>query len=783
MTRIDELKANYLSGRPELFPERAQLVTESYKETAGQPVVMQRALSLKKILENMTLFVQKGEYFLGIPSPKNRCPVVCPEFGANWIDRELDVFSGRQADSIAVTDENKKALRECLDFWKDKSVDGVVGELMPERAKKAIESGMITVGGSGTALGNISINNAKLLEKGLSGIIAEIDAQIDSFHVTDIHDMNKLYFWKAARISCEAVIGYAARYAAEARRLAAVEEDADWKNELETMADILDRVPANPAKSFREAMQSLWLVYVVLHIESDPHAILLGRFDQYMYPYYRKDIDEGRITDAEVVDLMSCLWIKCTSMIKLRDEASSKSFAGFPLFQNITAGGQTSRGDDATNELSFLMLDATAKARTSQPSVGLRYHNRINRDIMVKAAEVIRMGMGYPAIMNDNVIVPKHLIRGATLEEARDYCTNCVETDIPGMTDSRAHSGYVNFPKCLLLAMNDGKDPETGEQVGPKTGTLEAFADFDGLFQAYKAQLTFFIDTIAEAYDIVDAVHAAIVPEPFMSSLLDDCIATGKTRQEGGTRYNFSGIFGVGLSVVADSLAAVKKLVFEEEHVGAKELMENLENNFEGRDDLRVTLLKKAPKYGNNIDYVDTIARDCASLYAKAVTSHRCIRGGIYIPEMHSVATHVLFGEMTGATPDGRQAKETFADGISPVGGRDRNGPTEAMQSVTRIDHVEVLQGLLYNQKFHPSALDSPEALRKFADYLEVYCTLGGHHVQFNIVSKETLVEAQKNPAEYRDLVVRVAGYSAYFTELNERTQNEIISRTELSFS
>jgi formate C-acetyltransferase len=779
MTRIEELKRHYLSGQPELFPERAQLVTESYKETAGQPVVMQRALSLKKILENMTLFIQKGEYFLGIPSPRNRCPVVCPEFGANWIERELDVFPHRQADSIAVTEENKKALRECLDFWKDKSVDGVMGELMPEEAKRAIAHGMITVGGSGTALGNISINNAKLLQKGLKGIIAEIDTQIASFSVTDIHDMSKLHFWKAARIACEAVVGFAARYAAEARRLAKEEADPAWKRELEIMADILDRVPANPAQTFREALQSLWLVYVVLHIESDPHAILLGRFDQYMYPYYKKDIQEGRISDAEVVDLMACLWIKCTSMIKLRDEASSKAFAGFPLFQNITAGGQTPRGDDATNELSFLMLDAVAAAKTSQPSVGLRYHNRIDKEIMVKAAEVIRLGLGYPAIMNDNVIVPKHLIRGATLEEARDYCTNCVETDVPGMTDSRAHSGYVNFPKCLLLAMNDGKDPASGIQIGPQTGSLESFTRFEELFHAYKAQVTFFIETIVKAYDMVDAVHAAIVPEPFMSALLDDCIATGKTRQEGGTRYNFSGIFGVGLSVAADSLAAVKNFVFEERSVTARELLDNLAKDFEGRDDLRVTLLKKAPKYGNNDDYVDELARECADVYVKAVISHPCIRGGKYIPEMHSVATHVLFGEMTGATPDGRKAGETFADGISPMGGRERKGPTEAIQSITKIDHVEVLQGLLYNQKFHPSALDSPEALRKFADYMETYCLLGGHHVQFNIVSREVLLEAQKNPAEFRDLVVRVAGYSAYFTELNERTQNEIISRTE----
>ncbi|MFA5905371.1 MAG: pyruvate formate lyase family protein, partial [Desulfobacula sp.] len=677
---LEDLKKAYLSGQPELFPERAVLITESYQKYAGLPVIFQRAYAFKNVLENMSLHIEKGELFLGNPSTKGRCPVVSPEFGAGWIKRELDRFSKRPADAVTVTDENKIILKEILAFWQDKSLDQILDKLIPERANTAVDAGMITLGGTGSALGNITPDYPKILDKGLSGIIAEIDEKLNSFTVKAMGDFEKISFWKAAKVACEAVIAFADRYAARALELAASEPDDAWKKKLTDMADILARVPREPAKSFHEAIQSLWLVYVAVHIESDPHAILLGRFDQYMYPFYQKDLEEGRITRAGAKDFLVCLWIKCTSMIKLRDDASSRAFAGFPLFQNITVGGQTKTGKDATNDLSYLMLEAAALARTSQPSIGLRVHDQTPKDLLVKAAEVIRTGIGYPAIMNDKVIIPKHLIRGATMEEARDYCTNCVETDIPGKTDSRAHSGYINFPKCLLLALNNGKDPDTGIRVGPETGSFHDMKDFEDLFRAYKDQVRYFIETIVEAYDLVDSAHASLVPEPFLSALLDDCIASGKTRQQGGCTYNFSGIFGVGLSVAADSMAAIKKLVFDEARLDRSHLLRALETDFDGEEVLRKQLLNKAPKYGNNDDYVDAIACDCSRLFADEVTRHPCIRGGFYIPELHSVATHVLMGGMTGATPDGRRKGDTFADGISPVGGRDRNGPTQAVQ-------------------------------------------------------------------------------------------------------
>ncbi len=777
--RIARMRDRMVTHRPtELLPERALIVTEAYERFAAEPVVLKRAHVLEKILAEMTLFLDDEELFVGHCSPQPRSPIVCPELGARWVLADMDQFATRPADAVGMTEETKRTLTECLAKWQETSLDAIVSGLISDEAKEAIADAMITVGGQGTAQGNIAINYTKLLRKGLRGIVDEIDAQMDGFVPRDIEGTNKLTFWKAAKISCEAVIAFAHRYADYAEELARDCEDADRAGELREIARILRKVPEFPAETFREALQSVWLVYTVLHIESDPHAILLGRFDQYMYPYFRRDMENGALTHDEALTLVASIWIKCTAIIKLMDSVTTRTFAGFPLFQNITLGGQGPRGEDASNELTNLVLEAAVVARVPQPSIGFRYHNKIDPDTLYNVCATIKEGIGYPAIMNDNCIVPKHLIRGATLEEARNYCTNCVETDVEGMTDSRPHSGYVNFPKCFLLAMNDGVDPATGKRMGPRTGKLEDFKDFDELQEAYGKQLAHFIKLIVDAYDLIDGAHAIYAPEPFMSSLLDDCIARGQTRQAGGTRYNFSGIFGVGLASAADSMAAVRRLCFDTKQAAPAEMLDALAQNFAGRGDLKV-LCEKAPKFGNDDDYVDLIAREISHMYCEEVTQYPCMRGGFYIPELHSVSTHVYFGETTGATPDGRPAGVAFSDGASPVGGADRRGPTAAVRSMTKIDHQEMLQGVLFNQKFSPSVLNTPAAVALLGDYIRTWCDLGGHHIQFNVISTDLLREAQRNPDAHRDLIVRVAGYSAYFAELNENTQNEIIARTE----
>lgn len=779
VSRIAGMKKRMITDRPtELLPERALLVTEAYKEYAAEPVVMKRAYALRKILENMTLFIDEGELFVGHPSPKPRSPIACPELGARWILADLDNFATRPADAIGVTDENKEIIRSCLMEWQNCSLDAVVSGLVSDEAKAAIADGMITVGAQGTAHGNIAVNNKKLLEKGLRGIIDEIDEKINNFVPKDIEGTGKLTFWKAAKISCEAVIAFAHRYSDYAADLASKTEDEKRKEELLEISRILKKVPEHPAETFREALQSVWLIYAVTQIEADPHAMLLGRFDQYMYPYYKKDIENGTLTEEQTVELLSMIWIKCTAIIKLMDSVTTRTFAGFPLFQNITLAGQGARGEDVCNELTIHVMEAASIARVPQPSLSFRYHNKVNQDALLKACETIKEGLGYPAIMNDNCIIPKHIIRGATLEEARGYCMNCVESDIEGACDSRSNGGYVNFPKCLLLTLNDGADIKTGKQIGPKTGKLEEFKSFEDFMAAYEKQIAHFVKLIVDSYDLIDGAHAVHAPEPFTSAMLDNCIEKGISRQAGGVKYNFSGIFGVGLASVSDAIASVRSLCFDNKSVSPADLIEALKNNFEGADEIK-RLCEKAPKFGNDDDYVDLIARDAAHIFCKEVVQYPCMRGGIYIPELHSVSTHVYFGEITDATPDGRPAGIAFSDGASPVGGRDVNGPTSAVRSMSKIDHMEVLQGVLYNQKFSPSVLNSHEATALLRDYIRTWCDLGGHHIQFNIVSSEDLKEAQANPDEYRDLIVRVAGYSAYFAELNANTQNEIIARTE----
>lgn len=779
LKRINGMKERMITNCPtELLPERALLVTEAYKRYASEPPVLKRAYALKHILENMTLFIDDEELFVGHNSPKPRSPIACPELGARWILSDLDNFATRPADAIGVTEENKRILRECLEGWQDASLDSVTAALVPAEAKEAIAEAMITVGAQGTAHGNIAVNNKKLLEKGLRGIIYEIEAKLASFKPQCAADGNKVAFWRAAKISCEAVIAFARRYSGEALKRAAECPDPARREELYRIAETLKRVPEFPASNFREALQSVWLIYVATQIEADPHAMLLGRFDQYMYPYYKKDIADGRLTDEEAVELLAHIWIKCTAIIKLMDSVTTRTFAGFPLFQNITLGGQGPRGEDACNELTTLIMEAAAIARVPQPSLSFRYHNKVDPDALLKACETVKLGLGYPAVMNDNCIIPKHLIRGATLEEARGYCMNCVESDIEGACDSRSNGGYVNLPKAFLLALNDGADPATGRQVGPHTGKLAGFANFGGLMRAFESQVAYFVELIVRSYDLIDGAHAVHAPEPFTSALLDDCVETGLTRQEGGVRYNFSGIFGVGLASSADAMAAVRRVVFDDKSATPEELLSAIKNDFAGAAKLK-KLCEEAPKFGNDDDYADLIARETSHIFCKEVVQYPCMRGGFYIPELHSVSTHVYFGELTGATPDGRPAGTPFSDGASPVGGRDRNGPTAAVRSMSKLDHMEVLQGVLYNQKFSPSVLSAPNSAALLADYVRAWCDLGGHHIQFNIVSSDDLKEAQRRPDDYRDLIVRVAGYSAYFAELNANTQNEIIARTE----
>jgi formate C-acetyltransferase len=777
--RVERLYGGLLGAKPSISIERARLYTEAIRDTGGMSVIMQRATGLCRVLEKKEVKINSDELIVGSLTEKERGAIVTPEFGWQWILEELDVFSRRESDRMEIWDDEKDELRRICTFWEQKSVEERVSFLLSERMKKALATGFVTMGGHTTSLGNITPDYPLLLNGGLVGIKKRVLNRLREVRIRGPQDLEKIEFYHAARITIEAAIGLAERYSKHAAMLAEEAPSSQRRAELERIARICKHVPRLPARDFTEAVQSLWFVHLIFHIESSPHAMLLGRIDQYLYPYYKRDLEEGRLTRDDAKELLECLWIKITELIKIRDAFYSEAFSGFPLFQVVMVGGVDENGDDVTNDLSYAILEVIDDVRTTQPSVSFRYHHKSPDAFLRKACTVVKAGLGIPAFVNDGVIIPKMLRRGATIREARNYVTNCIEPEIPGMTDSRAHSGYVNFGKCIELVFHNGVDPMSGKKIGPETGKLGSLQSFEDFYQAVLAQIGFAIDLIEASYNICELVHRQLVPEVFLSLFIRDCIERGETRQAGGARYNHSTIFGTGPATLVDSLAAVKKVVYEDRTVDLETLRNVLSNDFIGEERFRQMLLNKCPKYGNDQDGVDAIARAIVTFFCEAVQSRGCLRGGTYLAELHSVTMHAIFGKMCGATPDGRKKGYPLSDGVSPVQGSDRAGPTAVIKSVAKLDHLNVLNGTLLNQKFSPHALKTEADYDKFASLIKTYFALGGHHIQFNMVDGETLRKAQSNPDRFRNLIVRVAGYSAFFTELTKAVQDEIIQRTE----
>ena len=588
-------------------------------------------------------------------------------------------------------------------------------------------------------------------------------------------------------------------------------------------------VPEKGANGFYEACQSFWFVQQLLQIESSGHSISPGRFDQYMYPYYKKDLDSGKITRAQAQELMDCIWVKLNDLNKCRDAASAEGFAGYSLFQNLIAGGQNAEGIDVTNDLSFMSIQASMHVFLPQPSLSVRVWNGTPHEFLIKAAELTRTGIGLPAYYNDEVIIPSLVSRGLTLEDARDYnIIGCVEPQKAGKTEGWHDAAFFNMCRPLELVFSNGKDK--GAQVGPETGDVEKMETFEEFFHAYEIQMDYAIKLLVNADNAIDMAHAERCPLPFLSSMVDDCMKRGKSVQEGGAVYNFTGPQGFGVANMADSLYAVKQLVFDEKKVTMKELKQALMLNYGkglAQEDLAalasdtvsvmrssgetvgeaeiaavlktihalseseevkengeriLKLIEEVPKFGNDIPEVDAFARKVAYTYTKPLLNYRNPRGGMFQAGLYPVSANVPLGAQTGATPDGRLAHTPVADGVSPSAGKDVNGPTAAANSVARLDHYIASNGTLFNQKFHPSALSGRRGLENFAGLIRSYFDQKGSHMQFNVVSRETLLDAQKHPEQYKHLVVRVAGYSALFTTLSKSLQDDIIRRTEQGF-
>lgn len=829
-SRITRLVDHLYEKMPVIESARAKLITESYQATEGKPMITRRAEAFAHILRHIPIIIRDEELIVGSSTIAPRGCQTYPEFSYQWLEDELDTVETRSADPFYIAEETKQELREVHKYWKGKTTSELATSYMAPEAIKAIEHNIFTPGNYFyNGVGHVTVKYEEVLAIGYEGIMAKAQAELDRCQVGDGDYARRSHFLNAVILSCQAVMEYAQRYAALAEKMAAECSDPVRRNELEVIALNCSRVPAKGAGSFYEACQSFWFVQQLIQLESSGHSISPGRFDQYMYPYYKKDLENGNITREFAQELMDCIWVKLNDLNKCRDAASAEGFAGYSLFQNLIAGGQNKDGEDVTNDLSIMCIQASMHVQLPQPSLSVRVWNGTPHEFLIKAAELTRTGIGLPAYYNDEVIIPALQNRGLSLEDAREYnIIGCVEPQKAGKTDGWHDAAFFNMCRPLELVFSNGMDK--GELVGIPTGDVTEMTTFEEFYDAYKKQMDYFISLLVNADNAIDVAHAERCPLPFLSCMVDDCIKRGISVQEGGAVYNFTGPQGFGIANMADSLYAVRQLVYRDKKVSMEEYKEALVWNYgKGIDsqtaaDMTASILKEmehqgctidetavksvletvlamkpsedqkarfeeihhmideVPKFGNDIPEVDYFARDVAYTYTRPLQNYKNPRGGQFQAGLYPVSANVPLGGQTGATPDGRYAHTPVADGVSPSAGKDVNGPTAAANSVARLDHFIVSNGTLFNQKFHPSALAGREGLEKFTALIRSYFDQKGMHMQFNVVDRDTLLDAQKNPEKYKHLVVRVAGYSALFTTLSRSLQDDIIRRTEQGF-
>lgn len=828
--RIPKLVENLYAKLPEIEAARAILLTESYQETQGQPVITRRAKAFAHILDNIPIIIREDELVVGSTTIAPRGCQTYPEFSFEWLEAEFDTVEHRSADPFFISEQTKKELREVHKYWKGKTTSELATSYMAPETLKAMEHNIFTPGNYFyNGVGHVTVQYEKVLAIGYRGIISQARELLDAVSPGDADYATRSRFLEAVIISCEAVIRYAKRYAALAEQMAGQERNTARKAELQQIARNCANVPENGAGNFWEACQSFWFVQQLLQIESSGHSISPGRFDQYMYPYYKKDLELGLLTRENAQELIDCIWVKLNDLNKCRDAVSAEGFAGYSLFQNLIVGGQDKDGLDVTNDLSFMCISASAHVFLPQPSLSIRVWNGSPHALLQKAAALTRTGIGLPAYYNDEVIIPSLMNRGLTLEDAREYnIIGCVEPQKAGKTEGWHDAAFFNMCRPMEVVFENGYDK--GEFIGVATKPVEQMTTFEEFYDAYKQQMNYFISLLVNADNCIDVAHASLCPLPFESCMVDDCMKRGKSLQEGGAVYNFTGPQGFGVANMADSLYAIKKLVFEEKKVTLNEYKKALMFNYgKGLDEAGVAdmalriigaireqgvevssaevaqivaqvqavelpeeekkryeslleMIEEVPKFGNDIRQVDAFARDVAYTYTRPLQEYKNPRGGIFQAGLYPVSANVPLGAQTGATPDGRLAHTPVADGVSPSAGKDVNGPTAAANSVARLDHGIASNGTLFNQKFHPTALSGENGLDNFVALIRSYFDQKGSHMQFNVVDRATLLDAQKYPEKYKHLVVRVAGYSALFTTLSKSLQDDIIRRTEQGF-
>lgn len=758
--KINFLKAELFKNKREISIERALLYTQSHKLTVGEAEIIRRAKATKNILDNMKISIREKEIIAGNRTIKPRSGIISPEMDPYWIMREIDTIATRSQDKFIFKEEDKKVfINELYPYWAGKSLKDSLNGKIPQSISDAVNEKIFSLNQTDKGQGHIIPDFELVLSRGFKSIKNEIEQKCIDFPENN--------FYKASNIVLDATINHILRYAKLAKDMALNETDKERKEELETISNVSYNIATNPASNFIEALQLLWYTSIVLQMESNASSISLGRIDQYLYPYYIKDIEKGE-NPIRLKQYLEAFYIKTNDVVLLRSEASAKFFAGFPTGYTSIIGGVTKYGRSAVNELSYLCLDAYKDIQLPQPNLGVRVNDIEPRKFIKKTCETIALGTGIPQLFNDDVIIQSFLSRGVKLEDARDYSVvGCVELSIPGKTYGLHDIAMLNILKIMeiVLYSNENKN-----------------ISFNEILEQIKEKISHYVELMAKGSNLVDIGHKDYAPVPLLSTIVTDCIKNGKDITEGGAKYNFSGVQGIGLPNLSDSLMALKEFVFDKKVYTFKQVIDALRNNFNSDlyEEMRYNFINHAKKYGNDIDEVDDISADILRFYCKEVEKHTNPREGQFIPGSYTVSAHIPLGEVVGATPDGRYSKEQLADGgLSPMFGRDIYGPTAVLKTLSKLDNVLLTNGSLLNVKISPSALKDEKGINNFVNFIYAYIKLKLTHIQFNVISADTLKQAQLQPQKYSNLVVRVAGYSAFFNELNKKIQDDIIHRTE----
>lgn len=779
--RVKMLRENSLNAQPFMSIERAKIVTDTYKEYYGKvSTPMLRALTFKAIMEKKAICINEGELIVGERGEKPKGTPTYPEVCCHTLE-DLKMINDREKISFHVSEEVANIQEEeIIPFWSGKSIREKIFAQMTEEWKDCYFAGVFTEFMEQRAPGHTA-GDGKIYEKGFLDFKEEIKESLSNLdYYNDDRAYEKQEQLKAMLICCDAIIEYGKRYAHAAKELAKSETDQKRKEELLKIAEICTHIPANKPRTFWEALQMYWFVHVGVITELNPwDAFNPGRLDQHIYPFYKKDIEEGRITEEEAKELLQCFWVKFNNHpAPPKVGVTLKESGTYTDFANINSGGLKADGSDGVNDVTYMVLDVIDEMRLLQPSSNIQLSQKSPDKFLRKALHIIKKGWGQPSIFNADAVVEELLRQGKSIEDAR--CggnSGCVETGAFGK-EAYILTGYFNLNKVLEITLHNGVDPVTGKKLGIETGEPREFKTFEELMDAFEKQLNHFIDIKIRGNNLIEKIYQKYMPCPFLSIIIDDCIKKGMDYNGGGARYNTSYIQGVGIGTITDTLASIKQNVYDNNDLSMDKLLEVLDANFEGYEDIRSRFINHSPKYGNDDDYADSIMKEVFELFYESVNGRVNMKGGQYRINMLPTTCHVYFGSVLGATADGRKAKEPLSEGISPVQGRDQYGPTAVIKSASKMDHIKT-GGTLLNQKFTPRLLQDEQGIDNLLHLVRAYFKMGGHHIQFNVVNAETLKEAQKYPEKHKDLIVRVAGYSDYFCDLNTELQNEIINRTE----